>query len=82
MTDRDSSEIYAAQDDVLIGLSEGRLDQVAMRKLPPWRAMLLARVAVKANLMPPLQLEVMRRSANHVGGTGVLGVEVWTDLHD
>lgn len=73
-------DLMAAMDDVLIGLTDGRLDQAAMRKLPPWRAVLLARVAVKCWLMPALQCEVMVRSAAHVGGNGVLGAEVWTDL--
>lgn len=45
------SDIYAAQDDCLIAITDGRpLPADALSALPPWRAVLCARVAAKAGV--------------------------------
>lgn len=67
--------IVAAMDDVLIPAGDGRgVDLGRLRLLPPWRAVMLARVLVKVT--PPVlsyaDLEELERDAQRVGGDGRL----------
>ena len=66
----------ALQDLCLIAITDGKpLPARAIAGLPPWRAVLLGRVANKAGI--PIQggtLEQLVEEARRVGGEGVL---VW-----
>jgi hypothetical protein len=67
-------EIVAAQDHILRGLIGPRpwLDQRTLRRLPPWRAVLMARIAHKAGLMDRRAMDALIREAELVGGEGTL----------
>lgn len=66
---------YAAQDDCLIAIEDGRpVPAGKLGALPPWRAVLIARVAARAGV--PLErgtVEQLRAEAADVGGEGSLG---------
>lgn len=72
-------KLGAEQDDCLLAITDG--DPVptrALLALPPWRAVLMARVAAKAGV--PLEqgtVEQIVAEAAAVGGHGVLG-QWWT----
>lgn len=63
-----------AQDHCLIAIEDGEpLSARAIAQLPPWRAVLIARVADKAGI--PLEggtLEQLVAEARRVGGEGTL----------
>lgn len=67
--------LYAVQDDCLISIERGEpLRTASLLKLPPWRAVLVARVARKAGV--PLEqgtVEQLIAEAREVGGGGNLG---------
>lgn len=64
-----------AQDDCLLAIEDGRpVPVAALRKLPPFRASLMANIAAKAGV--PLErgtTEQVRAEAAEVGGAGHLG---------
>lgn len=68
-------DMYAVQDDCLIAIEDGDpLPSVKLRQLPPWRAVLVARVAQRAGI--PLEhgsLEQLIAEARKVTGSGRLG---------
>jgi hypothetical protein len=72
---RADQDIYGWQDDCLIAIEDGNpLRADRLLKLPPWRAVLVARVAKKAGV--PLErgtVEQLIAEARHVGGDGKLG---------
>jgi hypothetical protein len=59
-------------DMVLESMADGRLDRVSLRKLPPWRAVVLARVAHRAHLMPRDELDALTEEVIRVGVDGRL----------
>jgi hypothetical protein len=63
------------QDDCLIAIGHGHpLPTAALQKLPPWRAVLLARVAAKAGTgLEQGTVEQIVHEAVQVGGEGQLG---------
>jgi hypothetical protein len=67
-------DIWAKQDICLIAIEDGKpIPSRALAVLPPWRAVLIARVADKAGV--PLQhgtLDELVAEAKRVGGEGVL----------
>lgn len=67
--------LYAAQDDCLIAVEDGRpVPAAALQSLPPWRAVMCARLAAKAGV--PLErgtVAQIESEARAVGGDGVLG---------
>ena len=69
------SDIYGWQDDCLIDIEDGHpLRADRLLKLPPWRAVLVARVAQRAGV--PLEkgtVEQLIAEARTVGGSGKLG---------
>jgi len=64
------------QDDCLIAITDGKpVPARTLAELPPWRAVLMARVANKAGV--PIEggsLDELILEASRVGGTGAL---VW-----
>jgi hypothetical protein len=72
----DWSKINMNQDNCLIAIEDGKpVPARYLGALPPWRAVLIARVAERANV--PLEggtVEELRAEAHRVGGEGTL---VW-----
>ena len=69
---RERDEIFALQDNVLISITDGKMDHKSLRMLPPWRAVLLARVAHMAGAMSRELRDRVVKEARDVGGTGQL----------
>jgi hypothetical protein len=67
-------------DLVLESMADGRLDRVSLRKLPPWRAVVLARVAHRARLMSMDELTKLTSKVIEVGVDGVLDSPTEADL--
>jgi hypothetical protein len=59
-------------DLVLESMADGRLDRKTLRLLPPWRAVVLARIAHRAHLMPRDELDSLTEEVIRVGVDGVL----------
>lgn len=59
-------------DVVLESLADGRLDRGALRKLPPWRAVVLARIARRVGAMSQRDLDALTAEVVRVGVDGVL----------
>lgn len=72
---RADQDIYGWQDDCLIAIEDGNpLRADRLLKLPPWRAVLVARVAERAGV--PLERGTVVQliaEAREVGGDGELG---------
>jgi hypothetical protein len=69
----DRGEIIALQDEVLIAVTDDKpIPMDALRSLPPWRAVLLARALAKGNLLPQSAVNLLVRQAARVGGDGRL----------
>lgn len=70
---RSQREIYYVQDDCLIDIADGKkINEAKLRLLPPWRAVLMALVAVKAGAMTEEAYENLKNDATIVGGEGTL----------
>jgi hypothetical protein len=68
-------EIIALMDDCLIAIQDGRqIPESALRQLPPWRAVLIADVAVKSGYYPAHAAAALRSEARRIGGNGMLPV--------
>jgi hypothetical protein len=66
-------DLQAAQDDVLIAIQDGvDIPVDRLLALPPWRAALLADVAVRADCLDPAVRDRIRAEAARVGGNGTL----------
>lgn len=67
--------LYAHQDDCLIAIEDGHpLPTRHLQELPPWRALLVARIAAKAGLgLEQGTIEQLKAEAAHEGGAGRLG---------
>lgn len=76
MRNYDLGRMYADQDNCLIAIEDGLpVPARALSRLPPWRAVLIGRVAKRAGV--PLEggtVEELLLEASRVGGEGVL---VW-----
>lgn len=74
----DRHDIYSFQDDLLIAIQDGEpLKTEILRKLPPWRAFLIACVADKAGTgLEHGTLDQLNAEAKAVTGAGTLG-EWW-----
>lgn len=69
-------QIIAWMDDVLIDINDGkRIKLEKLIKMPPWRAAMLATVAVHAGAFPPHLEKALRAEAAKVGGLGTLTKE-------
>jgi hypothetical protein len=67
-------DLIAAMDDCLIAITDGKeIPEPRLRSLPPWRAVLIARVAVKAHAYRQEALDALTVEATRVGGNGSLG---------
>jgi hypothetical protein len=68
-------EVYTVQDDLLIAIQDGHpLPTTQLKKLPPWRASMVASIAALAGV--PLEqgtAEQLHEEARAVGGDGQLG---------
>jgi len=66
--------IYATQDDCLICIrNRFPIPDVSLRKLPPWRAVLIARIGAQAGVrMECGSLAELEAEAARVGGAGKL----------
>lgn len=61
------------QDDCLISITDDKpLPQRSLRSLPPWRAVLIARVALKAGTISQGEVDSLVEEAKKVGGNGSL----------
>ena len=69
------AELLANQDDCLLAIEDGHpVPAAKLAKLPPWRAVMVARIAARAAV--PLErgtLDQLHAEAVQVGGTGTLG---------
>ena len=76
------AELLANQDDCLLAIEAGRpVPAAKLGNLPPWRAVMIARVAARAGV--PLErgtLDQLHAEATRVGGDGALGP--WWDQPD
>jgi hypothetical protein len=74
------SRLDAAQDVCLIAITDGQpVPAASLGQLPPWRAVLIARVAERAGI--PLEggsVAQLRAEAARVGGAGQL---TWPPVH-
>lgn len=71
--EEDFPTLGADQDDCLLAITEGKaLPNDKLRNLPPWRAVMIARVAEKAGVMSATQVERLVAEAREVGGNGRL----------
>lgn len=71
----DRGELLALQDDCLIAISEGRqIPADKLRQLPPWRAVLIARVGESewTSISDGTTLEELTSEAVAAGGHGKL----------
>lgn len=70
---RSQREIYHTQDDCLVDIADGKqINETKLRLLPPWRAVLIANIAVKAGAMAQEAYEKLKAQAAEVGGKGTL----------
>lgn len=60
-------ETLALQDAVLTSIVGGRLDHAALRALPRWRAVLLARVACRAGVLTRAERDKLVREVAVLG---------------
>ena len=69
-----NSRMSGLQDDVLIGLTRfpPKMDWDSLFELPPWRAVLLARLAYAAGAIGRKERDVVVREATITGGSGQL----------
>lgn len=67
--------LWAAQDDLLIAIEDGSpLPTTRLKALPPWRAVMLARVAARAGVgLEEGTLDQLAAEAREVKGDGTLG---------
>lgn len=66
------AETVRLLDVVLEEMADGRLDLASMRRLPPWRAAVVARIARRAGLMPQQDLDKLTEEIVKAGPDGVL----------
>lgn len=70
---RRNSDCLGLQDHILLSIQDGMpVPKKELRELPPWRAVLLADVAVKAGLLDAEYAIKLREEAIKVGGVGSL----------
>lgn len=70
---RAQREIYYIQDDCLIDIGDGKqINETKLRLLPPWRAVLIAHVALRAGAMTQEAYDKLKAEATEVGGEGTL----------
>lgn len=70
---RAQREIYYTQDDCLVDIADGKqINETKLRKLPPWRAVLIGQVAVRAGAMTQEAYDNLKAQATEVGGEGKL----------
>lgn len=68
-----NDKMIGHQDDCLIDISDGkRPRESSLRQLPPWRAVMIARVAHKAGVMTEDEVNIYVIEARKVGGNGNL----------
>jgi len=69
----DHNKMMANQDDCLIAMSGGKIPpREKLRALPPWRAVLIARVALVAGLITADEVGDLVQEASLIGGGGHL----------
>ena len=67
------NELMMYQDACLVAMSEGRRPpRDKLVGLPPWRAVLIARIALEAGLMADEELHNLVAEAREVAGNGVI----------
>ena len=73
---RGALTIIFLMDDVLIDITDGYDPIPRLRRLPPWRAVMLARAAEKCGLIERPVLDALIAEASAVGGAGAaLGLD-------
>lgn len=74
MIEEDLPDMYAFQDECLLAIQDGEpVPAAALSKLPPWRAVMIGRVAARSQL--PVEggtLDQLVAEAIRVGGYGSL----------
>lgn len=69
--DDEHRQLFANQDDCLIAITDGRpVPLAALRALPPWRAVLIARVAARAGVMDQAAVDALVAEARSVSVFG------------
>lgn len=61
--DINQRELYANQDECLLAIADGKPIDMIIRRLSPWRAVLIARVALKAGVMTPEEVDLLMAKA-------------------
>lgn len=59
-------------DQVLAEMADGRMDWRTLKKLPPWRAVVIARIARRAGIIAQAELHDLTEEAISVGPEGEL----------
>ena len=79
---RKHAQLLGDQDDCLIALESGRRpsDRI-LRKLPPWRAVMIARIALRMELMTQEEVDELVEEARTVGGDGKLRLTRSGNVH-
>lgn len=72
--------VFARQDDILVALTTKPPhfrdhERRVMRTLPPWRAVMMARLAVSCGVMEQAECDLLVEEARVVGGNGSLSAK-------
>lgn len=68
-------ELLGCQDACLIAICDGKKPPLLqLKSLPPWRAVLIGRVALQAGLMTDEEVHNLVEEAKIVGGSGKLTI--------
>lgn len=71
--------LMALQDDCLISIEDGHCPDISkILSLPPWRAVMIARIAVKVGVLEEYRLDKLSSAARDVGGDGKLPEDLFT----
>lgn len=74
-SEMDSVDQFSHLDSVFLSIIKGQIDHEALRLLPVWRAVLLARVACKAGAMTKKDRDDLVREASNNGA-----LRTWADV--
>lgn len=70
---RSQREIYYVMEDCLVDIADGKqINETKLRQLPPWRAMLMATVALRANAMTEMAFDRIKDDVARAGQEGTL----------
>lgn len=69
----DHSSLISAMDDCLLAILDNKpFPMNRLRSLPPWRAVLIAGIALRAEVISQKEYDELKNEAKEVGGNGRL----------